>query len=324
MKIDETDAKILRTLLSESRTGFTRIAKDLRISVAAVRKRYKRLQKTGIINGEIMQVNPYILGYKCIVQMGIASISKGEGEVIESLKSKPYTHIVFRNVFERTNIAAIISLHDIQELSDVIQKIEANPLVKYTSALIWNKTVVDHPENLVLAGSIDKSKQVHKPKPSTNNFEKVRIDQTDRQIARILSRKSRTPLLTIAKELNISTKKVTERYNKLRGPVLVSSTITIDLKKLGYNAMAHIMIKAHNKSKTEEISADLLQIPNLIVLIEFVGGGYDLFPIIVLRNYEELFVAKERLSMIQGIEQIGMILSEPYPAWPLNLFTLLL
>jgi Lrp/AsnC family transcriptional regulator, regulator for asnA, asnC and gidA len=323
--IDVTDAKILKTLLMESRTSFTEIAEKCKISVGAVRKRYKRLWKTGIINGEIMQVNPISVGYKCIVNIGVTTAKEDESKVIEFLKSKPYSCVVFKNLFERTNIATIISLHEFEELSGTMREIEANPLIKHANALIWSKTLgLDHPENLMLTPSSIETEKEQNPKSDTIKLEKAKIDKTDRQIAKILSQNSRTPFTKIAEELNISTKSVILRYNKLRGTVLASSTITVNLKKLGYNAMAHLLIKAANRSKTPEILAKMLQIPNLITALELVGGEYDLFPIIVLRDYEELFRLKEQISTIQGIEQSDIILSEPYYAWPLNLFASLL
>jgi DNA-binding Lrp family transcriptional regulator len=47
VKIDETDAKILKIILLESRTSFTDIAAVCKITVTAVRMYYKRLWKEG-------------------------------------------------------------------------------------------------------------------------------------------------------------------------------------------------------------------------------------------------------------------------------------
>jgi hypothetical protein len=105
--------------------------------------------------------------------------------------------------------------------------------------------------------------------------------------------------------------------------VLATSTITVNLNKLGYKALAHLLIKGANKSTVPEISTKLLQIPNLITLLE-IFGDHDLFPIVALRDYEALFKLKEQISIIQGIEQTGIILAKPYYTWPLNLFNSLL
>ena len=323
--IDETDAKILRTLLKEARTSFTEIAKDCKISVGAVRKRYSRLRRTGIISGKIMQVNPRSLGYKCIANVGIMTAKEDESKVIEFLERKPYSRMVFRNLFEKTNIAVIVSLQSFEELPETLREIEANPAVKHAGAFTWSKTSnLDYPENLVLEPSIGKTERESHIVANTVNLEKAKVDKTDRQIAKILSQDSRTPFTKIAEELNVSTKKVIERYSRLKGSVLTSSTITVDLRKLGYNAMALLLMKVAHKVRTPEILTEMLQISNLITVMELFGEEDVLQLIIVLRDYEELFRLKRQLNMIQGIERLELILSEPYQAWPLNLFASLL
>ena len=47
-KLDEVDAVILKTLLINSITSFTAIAKTCKISVAAVKRRIERLRKESI------------------------------------------------------------------------------------------------------------------------------------------------------------------------------------------------------------------------------------------------------------------------------------
>lgn len=311
--------------MKESRTSFTEIAKDCKISVNSVSKRYNRLWKAGIINGAIMQVNPASLGYKCIATIWVATAINDESKVMEVLKSKPHSCAVFRNIFARANIATVISLHEFEELSKTIQDIETNPNIKHTSAFIWNKTSgIDHSENLVLTPSISKTKNEPHPKPNKTSLEKIKLDKTDRQIAKILSQNSRTPFITIAQKLNISSKNVTQRYKKLRRTVLASSTITVSLEKLGYNAAVLLLIKVANRSKTSETVAKLLQIPNLVMVLEYVVGEYDLFVNIVLRDYDDLFKLEEQIGKIQNIENLDMFMGKPYPAWPLNLFTSLL
>jgi Lrp/AsnC family transcriptional regulator for asnA, asnC and gidA len=323
--IDETDEKILRILLKNSRTSFTKIAKECKISVNAIRKRYSLLWKEGIINGEIMLVDPQSLGYECIFNAGVITKIEDESKVMEFLKSKPYICGLFKNSLEKVNIGCVISLHEIQELSGIIQDIEANPLVKHVNTTLWKKTSnVDYPENLILRNTISKIGYEHFQKPNIANLKKIELDKTDRQIAKILLQKSRTPFTKIAKELNISTKNVIQRYNKLKGTVLTSPTITINLERLGYNAMVDLQIKITNRSQIQEILAEILKIPNVLVVLEFVGGDLDLFPIIALRDYSELFRLKQQLSTIQGIEHASMYLNEPYQAWPLNMFASLL
>jgi Lrp/AsnC family transcriptional regulator, regulator for asnA, asnC and gidA len=310
--------------MKESRTSFTYIAKECNITVAAIRKRYNRLWKTGIINGEIMIVNPHSLGYQCIVNIGIITEDEDENKVIEFLKSKPYTIFVITKIFDRVNIDANICLKDFQELHGTLKEIEANPLIKKLIVRFWLKTSnLFYLENLILTNLFNRSDIAYKQNPEAN-LKKAEIDETDRQIARILTQTSRIPFTKIAQELNISTKNVIQRYNKLKGNVLTLSTISVDLKKLGYNAMVLLRLEIADKSKIREIADKILKIPNVINIVELVGGDYDLFPIIVLRNWDELFRLKEQMNEIHGITKTTMIIEKPFPTFPDNMFAALL
>jgi Lrp/AsnC family transcriptional regulator, regulator for asnA, asnC and gidA len=323
--IDATDEKILRTLMKESRTSFTQIAKDCNITVAAIQKRYNRLWKLGIINGEIMLVNPQSLGYNCIVNIGIVTNNEDETKVIEFLKSKPYIIFVISKLFDKVNIDANICLPEFQELHLALKEIEANPLIKKLIVRFWLKTSnLNYPENLILTNLDNSVNIVYKQNPEIANPKKVEIDEIDRRIARILAQNSRTPFTKIAQELNISAKNVIQRYSKLKGSVLTQSTITIDLKKLGYTMMVFLKLEIADKSQIAKIANKLLKIPNVITVIELVGGDYDLFPNIVLRNFSELFRLKYQLNEIEGIKKTTVLIFEPHESFPFNMFASLL
>jgi DNA-binding Lrp family transcriptional regulator len=190
--------------------------------------------------------------------------------------------------------------------------------------MIWSETInMDHPENLRIVTLPSENERKTHLSPVTISYEETQIDATDRQIARILSQNSRTPFRKIAEQLDISTKNVIQRYKKLRGKVLTFSAITVDLKKLGYNAMAGVFIQIENKSKIPEIYTQLLQTPNLIVAVKYVGL-YDLFAIVVLRDFEDLFKLKNRIHMIHHIKKLDIFVKQPFSAWPLNMFAPLL
>lgn len=326
IEIDEIDAKILVTLLKNARTSFTKIAKECGISVGAVRMRYKRLWKIGVIKGEITLVNPHTLGYRHICDLGIIIRIEHEQDVLKFLMDKPYiSHIA--GPLGKYDIWAKVALREDQNLAEILDDIEENPHIKSVDALVWAEAVnVEYPENLAIYHS-------RSEKPKMNYFNnygrinavttKVKIDETDRKIAIILSQNSRMSFSKIAKQLDISTKNVIRRYKKLCKNVLTLPTIAVDLNKLGYNAMASGFIKAENRSKIPEIQTQLLRIPNLIVIIRLIGA-YDLYVAIVLRDFSELFKAQGQIRRIVGIDKVDIYLTPNVPAWPLNLFPSLL
>jgi Lrp/AsnC family transcriptional regulator for asnA, asnC and gidA len=319
--LDEIDAKILKTLLKESRTSFTKMAKDCKITVGAVRMRYKRLWRVGIIKGEMMLVNPHSLGYKYISDLGITTAVENEKEVLRFLASKPYiAHIV--GPLGKYNIWAKVALHDTQKLAGILEDIESNPYIRHVDAFIWVKAVnIEYPENLMIKPLSVSNEKRPAQVDTLNGTEgtQVQIDETDRKIAMILSQNSRTPFRRIAQQLGISTKSVIQRYKRLREKVLCRSSILIDLNKLGYTAMASVFVKAANRSKMAEIHAQMVQMPNLIVAIRLIGP-YDLYAAIVFEDFGQLFNVAEQIRQIKGIEKTETFLTPVVPAWPLNLF----
>jgi Lrp/AsnC family transcriptional regulator, regulator for asnA, asnC and gidA len=321
-QIDETDIKILKRLLQESRTTFTDMAKTCNISVGAVRMRYARLKKIGVVTGETMQVSPHSLGYRYVSDLGIKTSVDKETEVLRYLQGKPYlSHIV--GPFSVYNFWTKVVLHDIQELTGILEDLESNTAITRVDPFTWAEAVnMDHVENLKFA-SKQTSSRASVAFSNGVSFEAAQIDEKDRYIARALSENSRLPFRRIAAQLGISTKNVIQRYNRLRGTVLTRSTITVDLGKLGYKAWAHLLIKTSNRSRTSEICTKLLQVPNLIVVIRYIGA-FDLYATVALADFSEFFECKERIRKIEGIEQTEFLLGPIYPKWPLNLFTFLL
>ena len=323
-RIDETDAKILKTLLKDSRTSFTKMAKDCKISVGAVRMRYKRLWKTGIINGEIMQVNPHALGFEYVVDLGIITAVENEKEVTEFLKNKQYEHINIVGPFGRYNVFAVAVFINIQELTETIRDLESHPHVKRVESLIWAEAVyMEHMENLIFEPLCKNGDTQKYLRPNGTNHEKAKMDQIDRQIAKTLSLNARTPFKKIAEHLGISTKNVIQRYKKLKGPVLTMSTITVDLRKLGFQAFAFLFIKVGNRSKMFEIYQQLIEIPNVVVAIRTLGP-YDLTGTVFLTCFEKLFETTEQIRRIPGIDLTEIHVTPAWDKWPPNLFVSLL
>ena len=325
VKIDETDAKILKILLSESRTSFTAIANECKITVTAVRMRYKRLRRVGVINGEKMLVNPHCLGYQHIADLGIVIAVENEQEVKKFLESRPYIGELV-GPLGHYRFWGKVALRDLNKLVDIIEDLESNRSIKHVDALIWSEAVnIEYPQNLVIRplDCEDTQKIVEQPVLTNLNNEPLDLDDIDKKIAIILSQNSRTPFKKIAGQLQISSKTVIQRYKKLRKNLLTLSTVTIDLSKLGYKALGNLFIKVSNRSKMPEIYSKLLQIPNIIVIIREMGN-YDLYCAVVLEDFEKLFEVYEKIIRIIGIERAEVYLTRVPPAWPLNLFPSLL
>lgn len=321
-KIDLTDAKILRMLLKESRTSFTDMAKECKITVGAVRMRYKRLCKEGIINGEVTLINPHCLGYRHIVDLEIIANAESEKQVATFLESKPHISQVYSH---SGSFFGKVALRDLNKLSKIVEDLETNHQIKHVDTLIWSEAVnIEFPLNLIIKPlKQDNYQKIERSDLTDLDQKPIEVDEIDRKIALILCRKSRTPFRKIAMQLDISTKTVIQRYKKLRETLFTRSTITLDLNKLGYKTMANLYIKVTNRSKMNEIYGQLLQIPNVIVIIRLVGN-FDLYVAVVLEDFDNLFKTRELIGKINHIEEPHEFLVPSPPSWPFNLFPSLL
>jgi hypothetical protein len=104
--------------------------------------------------------------------------------------------------------------------------------------------------------------------------------------------------------------------------VLTLSTVTLDLKKIGYNALARILLKCE-RSKMSEISDKILQMPNMIVFLRLIGS-YDLLAIAALEDLSDFIRLQNKIHAMSGAEEIDFSLIEMWPAWPLTVFAPLL
>jgi Lrp/AsnC family transcriptional regulator for asnA, asnC and gidA len=324
VKIDEIDAKMLRMLLAEARTTFTAISKECHITVGAVRMRYQRLIKDGVITGQVTLINPHSLGFRHIIDLGIITSVEDEESVASYLEAKPYMSEMVKHL-GKYSFYGKVTLKDLNKLSSIIEDLEVNPKIQRVEALIWSEAInVEYPQNLIIKPLPYNPEHGH-TRPALANLDQkpVELDEIDRKIAIAVSKKARMPFRKIAEQLGISTKTVIQRYKRLRENLLTLSTVTLDLNKLGYGAIGNLYIKVTNRSKLTEIYNQLLKIPNVIVIIRLLGT-YDLYVAVALENFDKMFETRSRLNRISGIEKREVYLTPMPPMWPFNLFQSLL
>jgi DNA-binding Lrp family transcriptional regulator len=340
-KIDEVDVRILKILLNDVRTSFAEIAKDCGMSTNAIRMRFKRLKKDGVINGAIMQVNPKSLGYDCIALLTIQADANEEKSVYDFVEKIPGI-ITSSRPFGKYNILSFSASRSIDELASLVEQINSNLHVNEVQENIWFDVVrMDRPENLVIEpfdGLLHTNELLPKdqsPKPSKTPLhigdvaeenhleESYKLDKIDLSIIKILSGNARMSFRKIAKQLDISTQSVIKRYKKMRKEVLPYSSITLDLRKFGYIGIALFFIKTSHEHVISDTFNRILRVPNVIVAYRCLGT-IDIVATAPFKNYKQLFKVKHEISKILCVKQVEVYIDKPLTSWPLNLFTQLL
>jgi len=119
--MDEKDAKIIEILLKDARTPLTKIAKELGITEAAVRKRVKNLEMRGIIKGYTLLLDHEKLGYGVVSLTGVDTEPDKFLEIAKKLRDFDFARSVYITSGDHM-IMAEIWAKDGDELARIISE----------------------------------------------------------------------------------------------------------------------------------------------------------------------------------------------------------
>jgi Lrp/AsnC family transcriptional regulator for asnA, asnC and gidA len=141
------------------------------------------------------------------------------------------------------------------------------------------------------------------------------MDEIDLAIIDKLTDDARMSFRKIAKELGVSPDTVIHRYAALQKEGAIrGSTIVINPKKIGYQAMAVFVIDTSPARilATQATPADsslilekLIHMPNIIVATKSIGD-HDLLAIGVVMGFEHLIKVRNDIARIPGVRDIQM------------------
>lgn len=336
--IDETNANILKSLLNDARTSFTEMAKDNNTSVTSIRSRYLNMKKAGIINGSILQINLDKLGFSCYGFLEIEADRKNVSAVKDFLRKQPCILSTWNDT-QRHMLVNCFATSDLNCFRDLLTEVKGNPLIKnFHSELYEGFAFNEHPENFIIKTNRKIELENAKEKTVKSVIEKIEksvkprlietlqlnhINKIDLGLIKKLLQNSRTPFSHIAKQLNVSTAYIIERYKKLKeSGFFVRSSITVNMEKLGYPAFATIYLRTSG-TKIMDTYNRIFELKNVIVLGKVIGE-WDLFVIIPLASFKDLFEIERKIAKINEIEKTQIKIIPSPRKWPLNLSVALL
>ncbi|TLX74042.1 AsnC family transcriptional regulator [Labilibacter sediminis] len=121
-QIDSLDKKILSLITKNARIPFLEVARECKVSGAAIHQRIQRLMNLGVIKGSEFVINPAKIGYHTCAFMGVF-LKKASlfDKVVEMLKEIPqivechYTtgqYAIFIKIYAKNNEDLKRMLHD--------------------------------------------------------------------------------------------------------------------------------------------------------------------------------------------------------------------
>jgi len=120
--LDKIDHKILKHLLSDGRASFSTIAKDAKLTDVAIKKRYERLKRKGIISAITADLNLKNLGYEnpIFVQMR-TELSKTKN-IIKKMNEMDYI-VELNQVLGEYNLLAKLVVPDLSSAEKFINRL---------------------------------------------------------------------------------------------------------------------------------------------------------------------------------------------------------
>jgi len=137
------------------------------------------------------------------------------------------------------------------------------------------------------------------------------LDKIDLFIIEALTKNARTSFRQIAAALNVSPDTIIDRYNGLQEKgVIRGSTIVLNPKEIGYNAMAVFMIDLSPNNENSKKPFDstlivetLIKMRNIIVASKTVGD-HDLMAIGVIKDFKHLAEVRNEIAAVEGVKDM--------------------
>ena len=136
-RLDELDRKILTLITKNARIPYLEVARECKVSGAAIHQRIQRLAKLGVITGSEFVVNPKKIGFQTCAYVGIYLDSAHlYPEVVEKLNKIPEItqchyitggYSIFIKIFTRNN-------EDLKHV--LVDKVQAIPGIMRTETFI--------------------------------------------------------------------------------------------------------------------------------------------------------------------------------------------
>ncbi|TAL51680.1 MAG: Lrp/AsnC family transcriptional regulator [Nanoarchaeota archaeon] len=250
IKLDLKDIKILYELGLEGRQSISKLAKKVQLSKQGVKYKIEKLTKEGVIEGYLAVIDLYRLGYVLHrVFFRFQYVSREQmKEIIDFAKNHPNISSI-QQFFGAWDMALIISAKNVFEFNNVLRSfyekfdnlVKGEMITILTDIYQFRHTYADQKyegaTTLHLGGELGLET----------------IDEFDEKILQLLAGDGRIPLFEIARQLDVSDKKVVYRIKKLiERKILLGFTVLLNKDKLDLEQYKIFLTLKNTSSEKEK------------------------------------------------------------------------
>lgn len=159
IRMDETDAFIVKRMTEDARVSFRKMAKELGVSPDTVISRYKALQEKGVIRGSTVVINPKKIGYKGMAAfmvdtsptniIGTEANQHTVSSIVETVIKMPDIILATKTVGDH-DLLAIAVIRDVEHLIETGRDIAKLPGVKDLRVSFWVEKAELQPKYFII------------------------------------------------------------------------------------------------------------------------------------------------------------------------------
>ncbi len=129
---DELDRKIMRELGNDARSSLRKLSRKLEISITTISNRISRMERSGIIKGYSVLLNPENLGIDLTAIIEL-NVSKGKSIEVEQDIARAKNVFAIYNITGESDVILMGRFKKRNELSKFIRSLKAKKYVEKTN-----------------------------------------------------------------------------------------------------------------------------------------------------------------------------------------------
>ena len=141
--IDSLDKKILKLLNDDARMPFVEVARQCKVSGAAIHQRFHKMQEAGLIKGSSLLLSPAGMGYFTCAFIGLQvnlTATSTHDEVFQKIRKIPEI-VECHHISGKYSLLLKIYTHNNEHLKKIIvEQIQSIPEITFTETFISLQT----------------------------------------------------------------------------------------------------------------------------------------------------------------------------------------
>lgn len=296
-QLNAVDAAIVSRLQENARAPLTKIADDLELSEAYVRRRLRLLLDHDVLAITAV-ADPRVFGLESMAWIGLEVEHAKATDVAERLLQLPDVDYVVVTL-GRFRVMAEVACESIDHLYQVVLQLRQLPSVRRIETFVYMRLLR---QQFVwqTAGAVNERAPVQWQGAQ-------HLDELDLSIIRALQHDGRASFREMASDLGITQRAASARYKSLVESGVLRITAVLNPSRLGMRAMAWLGIQLSPNADLERVGAAIGAMPEVSYLV-VVSGRFDLMGEIVATDHAELIeLLQDRVGGLDGIGGIEMM-----------------